>query len=282
MFEMLMTYSPSAGNGCVTTMPPRVPGGAPATWKNCSPPPEVYVVPTGRAFTLPSAATDTVRAAARYWSRKDGDTWSASATLSKPSRASSRGRSSAGSISTPSRSRMALVYSLRFSRWSATWAVSVRAVAAWSRLPSIQETKDWMVGLSGRGLPAGGMRPPRNLRTAFSQVSASSGMLSGVRVSKATPPAQSWVLWHLLQYLSSIAHFSVAMSAGADVPPPWLAGRVPGALFAAVLVAAASAAQPLVPKPSASPARARASTTLWHPGLLRPFDISAADSRYNY
>jgi hypothetical protein len=33
--------------------------------------------------------------------------------------------------------------------------------------------------LSGRGLPAGGMRPPRSLRTAFSQVSASSGMLSG-------------------------------------------------------------------------------------------------------
>src|SRR5580658_5166351 len=35
---------------------------------------------------------------------------------------------------------------------------------------------------------------------ACSQIFASSGMPSGIMVSKATPPAQSSALWHLLQY----------------------------------------------------------------------------------
>ena len=54
-----------------------------------------------------------------YWSRNEGETCSASATLSKPSRASSAAASSAGSISRASRSCTAFAYSLRFRRCSA-------------------------------------------------------------------------------------------------------------------------------------------------------------------
>ena len=56
-----------------------------------------------------------------------------------------------------------------------------------------------MVCWSGCGSPGGGIRRPRSLRTAFSQVSASEGMSSGDMVSKATPPAQSSLLWHFSQ-----------------------------------------------------------------------------------
>ena len=47
------------------------------------------------------------------------------------------------------------------------------------------------------------MSRPRILRTVSSQTLPSVAMLSGVRVSKATPPAQSVALWHLAQYWSS-------------------------------------------------------------------------------
>src|SRR5262245_2205806 len=48
--------------------------------------------------------------------------------------------------------------------------------------------------------------PVRSLRTAFSHVSDSEVIESGVRASNATPPAQSSVLWHSTQYFSSTDH----------------------------------------------------------------------------
>ena len=144
---------------------------------------------------------------ARYWSRNDGDTCKALATLSKPSRASSRGRVSAGSTSTSSRSRTAFTYSLRFRRCSPTRPGSECPCAAVSMFVSSQETNDCTDWESGCGLPAGGINRPRSLRMAFSQVSASWGISWGESDSKAMPPAQSVTLWHLLQYLSRKAHF---------------------------------------------------------------------------
>src|ERR1700733_6151576 len=59
---------------------------------------------------------------------------------------------------------------------------------------------------SGCGLPGGGMRRPCSLRTASSNSLASSGMLSGLIASNATPPAQSVELWHFSQYCSKKGH----------------------------------------------------------------------------
>ena len=62
------------------------------------------------------------------------------------------------------------------------------------------------VSPSGRGPPAGGIRPPRSLRIASSHVSASAAMWSGDRSSNARPPARSSRLWHSTQYFSTTAH----------------------------------------------------------------------------
>ena len=59
------------------------------------------------------------RAAARYFSSNVGDTERTSPILSKPYPVSSAGRIVSGGISTASKSRMALLYSARFSRCTA-------------------------------------------------------------------------------------------------------------------------------------------------------------------
>ena len=56
-------------------------------------------------------------AAVRYRSSSAGSTASASALVSKPAACASGGSSDVGSISIPSRSRTALAYSVRLSRW---------------------------------------------------------------------------------------------------------------------------------------------------------------------
>lgn len=53
--------------------------------------------------------------------------------------------------------------------------------------------------LSGCGLPGGGMSPPRSFMIASSQILASAPAEAAFMVSKATPPAQSSELWHLVQ-----------------------------------------------------------------------------------
>ena len=61
------------------------------------------------------------------------------------------------------------------------------------------------------------MSRPRSLRTAASQILPFSGTDAGLRVSKATPPAQSSALWHSLQYcLSRPQLVSSEASSGQD------------------------------------------------------------------
>ena len=93
--------------------------------------------------------------------------------LSKPKLASSAGRKSSASISTASRSRMALVYSVRFSRWKVAVRPGSRVSAqALSSSPSSQVRNASSSSAGGRGRPAGGMTPPRSLRTTLSHRSA--------------------------------------------------------------------------------------------------------------
>src|SRR5580692_3854175 len=63
------------------------------------------------------------------------------------------------------------------------------------------------------------MSRPCSLRTASSNSLASSGMLSGDMVSKATPPAQSVELWHFSQYCPKKVHLLLGSKCGLDVSP---------------------------------------------------------------
>ncbi len=158
-----------------------------------------------RALGSPTALTLTVRAAEMYWSRNVGDTRSTLATLSNPSLLVSCGRMVAGSTSTPRMLSTARAYSVRLMRCRAMYPGSGLSAACSSRRASIQLTNCLLTAGSGCGLPGGGMRPPRSLRTASSHTLASAGMLSGCMVSNATPPAQSVALWQSEQYFSSMA-----------------------------------------------------------------------------
>src|SRR6185312_4975595 len=72
-----------------------------------------------------------------------------------------------------------------------------------------------MVFWSGCACPGGGISRPRSLLTAFSQVSASEAISFGDIVSKATPPAQSSLLWHFSQRFCRSDHWGGPASAAA-------------------------------------------------------------------
>ena len=85
--------------------------------------------------------------------------------LSKPKLESSAGRKSTASISTASRSRMALRYSVRFSRWKVAVRPGLRVTAQErSSSPSSHVRNASTSAAAGRGRAAGGMTPPRSLR----------------------------------------------------------------------------------------------------------------------
>src|SRR6185437_2717074 len=124
---------------------------------------------------------------------------------------SSVGSTVVGSTLTASRSQTALAYSLRFRRCSATRpGCGGRAAAELSRDVSMKCTKEWIWSEGGCFCPGGGIRRPRSLTMAFSQVSASEPISFGVIVSKAMLPAQSSALWHFSQYCLSMGQFWAA------------------------------------------------------------------------
>ncbi len=73
----------------------------------------------GRDFRIAHRQALTSREAAKYASSSDGETRNTSAILSKPLLSSSAGSSAETSTFSPSKSRIALAYSVRFSRCSA-------------------------------------------------------------------------------------------------------------------------------------------------------------------
>src|SRR6266849_1654002 len=65
-------------------------------------------------------------------------------------------------------------------------------------------------GLSGRGIPCGGMAPTRSLRTTFSHVWASAGGSATSAAWRLRPPVFNFSLWQVAQYLSKSARCGVA------------------------------------------------------------------------
>ena len=92
--------------------------------------------------------------------------------LSKPWSDSSAGSNDSASMSSPSKSRTALLYSNRFRRCSEGLPAFGCATASESSSLSKCAKNASKVALSGRGIPAGGMAPLRTFCTTFSQTSA--------------------------------------------------------------------------------------------------------------
>ena len=64
---------------------------------------------------------------------------------------------------------------------------------------SIDVTNASLVGASGCRAPAGGMSPPRTLRTTFSQISAEPATSSTLMLSSVSPAVLRRWLWHDVQ-----------------------------------------------------------------------------------
>src|SRR5215467_5962666 len=148
----------------------------------------------------PTASALTLCAADRYASSSSGDTPRTSELLSKPLLELSGGSSSAGSTSSPSRSRTALAYSVRLRRRSV-------GRPGFGSAASSRDTSDAAnassVAASGRGIPVGGIAPARSLRTTFSQTSVPARTFVRSAVSSASPPVFRRSLWQVTQYRST-------------------------------------------------------------------------------
>ena len=175
-------------------MPPRVPKGSPSTRKCCcSSCAARKVSETVVGGGLPTAKRLMARLATKYRSSKAWDIRNTPPILSNPKLASSAGRKSSTSISSANKSRIALRYSARFSRWK----VAVRPGSgsadqfSSSRLSSHARNPSSRA-LSGRGRPAGGMRPARSFRTTCSQCAADPPTADRSSVSRVSPTARSW------------------------------------------------------------------------------------------
>src|SRR5437667_2575562 len=135
-----------------------------------------------------------------------------SAKLSKlPSAVSSPGSSGLTSRLSANRSRIALLYSARFRRWTALilpgfgLADDARSIAVSSQLVTARA-----VAASGRGIPGGGIEPARSLAMTRSHFSALAIGLARSKLSSASPAVWSFWLWHPTQCESRNARGSVA------------------------------------------------------------------------
>ena len=144
-------------------------------------------------------------AAAMYFSIRIGGSESTSPMLSKPYPESSAGKSAAGFRSTPSRSRMVLLYSARFRRRAVTRPGSGRlgpaaSAASPPRLRIHASTASTALG-SGRVWPGGGISPRTSFsRTCFQRAgSPGSGPDSG-KESNSSPAVFIWRLWQPTQF----------------------------------------------------------------------------------
>jgi hypothetical protein len=61
-------------------------------------------------------------------------------------------------------------------------------------------TNESSVGASGRGMPCGGIMPPRSFNNARSQISACADACAGSSPSSDTPPVLARSLWQETQY----------------------------------------------------------------------------------
>src|ERR1017187_4619209 len=160
------------------------------------------------------------RAADMYRSSRAGETESTSPMLSKPKPESSTGSVEPALISSASKSRMALLYSARFSRWTTGLPGLGLRAALRSSASSSHLTNDDAAAPAGRGMPAGGIWPGRTLRTTFSNTSALPPTWVKSNASSETPPVFISWLWQVVQY------WSTRVRAEAAPALDGLAGRV--------------------------------------------------------
>ena len=120
--------------------------------------------------------------------------------LSKPSLEPSAGSSVVTSTSSASRSRIALAYSVRFSRCSAGVARLAPGTAARSSALRAARRSRRATARSGAAAPLGGIMPVLILRTTFSHVSASAPTRVRSSASSARPAVFARWLWQVMQY----------------------------------------------------------------------------------
>src|SRR5204863_9105471 len=144
----------------------------------------------------PVARRVTWRATERYRSKCAVEMESESAKLSKlPSAVSSPGSCDLTSRVTPKRSRIALLYSVRLSRWTAPilpglgFAVHARSISFSNQVATAR-----YVAVSGRGLPGGGMEPARSFSMTRSQISAFGVGWLRYRLSRVEPAVRGCAL----------------------------------------------------------------------------------------
>ena len=105
------------------------------------------------------------------------------------------------STSRSSRSRTALPYSVRFRRWIGLCPGSGEMSACASRRCSSEAANRCSVASSGRGMPTGGIMPPRSLMMTFSHTSEWLAAVAGSSPSSDSPPVRARALWQLTRYL---------------------------------------------------------------------------------
>src|SRR5947199_9173970 len=156
----------------------------------------------------------------RYRSKCAVEMESESAKLSKlPSAVSSPGSCDLTSRVTSKRSRIALLYSVRLSRWTAPilpglgFAVHARSISFSNQVATAR-----YVAVSGRGLPGGGMEPARSFSMTRSQISAFELACTTSSLSRARQAVRSFSLWQLRHYCSRTARSDGAHCVAARAP----------------------------------------------------------------
>ena len=190
-----------------------------------------YTCMIGRLSGLPTAARLIFVAAAMYRAISAGVIESTAALLSNPKPAMSLGSSAEPSISSASKSSMALAYSTRFIRRATTRPGLGSAAATRSSAVSSEVAKASMVAASGRGRPSGGICPLRSLCTTFSSTSAFAATFPMSSWSSMRPAVCNRSLWQLTQYRSkSSREGGRATGAAASVHcDDWFAAVAPAA-----------------------------------------------------
>ena len=194
-------YSPSSGKVWRTARPPLVPKGRSSLMRSpcrtvCA---MRYVSVVGGRVGSPTAARAIRTAAARYRSSSDGVMVSPR-LLSNPKLDASGGSRLGPSTSTPRRSRTALTYCSRLSRWKVGGPGSGAAAAARSSALSTADAKRSSTVRSGRGAGTFGIAPMRIFHAIFSHSSGSSAIRSTSACSSVRPPVSSRSLWQRTQY----------------------------------------------------------------------------------
>ena len=162
--------------------------------------------------------------------------------LSKPKAPVSGGSRPAPSISSASRSRMALTYSVRFRRRTDTRpGLGCAAACASSAATSAAVNASAAAGFSGCRAVSGGICPLRSLRTTFSSTGALAPRSPRSTLSSMSPAVCSRSLWQVTQYRSRRVRSSAA---GLGAP-----------------AGCADAADSPLPVAAAAPATARAAPT---------------------